>query len=86
MVLKRVSPCAGASLARERTESESAREMASASASGAAPRDYDDQDEDEPSSSPDASELTPAINCDVAGENGMYGQFTWTVALPAHRF
>lgn len=54
--------------------------MASASPS----RDYDDQDEDEPSSLPsDSQDLTPAINCDVAGENGMYGQFTWTVALPA---
>jgi hypothetical protein len=85
--LKRFLPCAGASPARERKERESAGEMASASASGAAPRDYDDQDEDEPSSSPaDASELTPAINCEVAGENGMYGQFTWTVALPAYRF
>ncbi len=87
MELKRFLPCAGASPARERKERESAGEMASASASGAAPRDYDDQDEDEPSSSPaDASELTPAINCEVAGENGMYGQFTWTVALPAYRF
>jgi hypothetical protein len=53
-------------------------------ASASPARDYDDQDEDEPSSLPsDSQDLTPAINCDVAGENGMYGQFTWTVALPA---
>jgi len=53
-------------------------------ASASPARDYDDQDEDEPSSSPsDLQDLTPAINCEVAGENGMYGQFTWTVALPA---
>ena len=53
-------------------------------ASASPARDYDDQDEDEPSSLPsDSSELVPAINCEVAGENGMYGQFTWTVALPA---
>jgi len=53
-------------------------------ASASPARDYDDQDEDEPSSVPsDSADLTPAINCEVAGENGMYGQFTWTVALPA---
>jgi hypothetical protein len=53
-------------------------------ASASPARDYDDQDEDEPSCLPsDSADLTPAINCDAAGENGMYGQFTWTVELPA---
>ena len=53
-------------------------------ASASPARDYDAQDEDEPSSLPsDSADLTPAINCDAAGENGMYGQFTWTVELPA---
>ena len=59
-------------------------EEAAVMASASPARDYDEQDEEEPSSiSSDSANLVPAINCEVAGESGMYGQFTWTVTLPA---